>query len=229
MDRVGVCELRAAVMSEVGGRLDDSREVAVGENKQFEGAVAALAHTERQVEALCKDVDREIDDGRLDLEQAALAKKWIARAAGVVFSNRTMADNRRLMAAGKVAALDVELKVLKQRVEAERARMSMVQAAAASGMADPVVEGQPAVEGRAHVPLRIRRLAEEAREQAAAAVAAVAEAVGQQPVVEATPGAQEPAQDVASGASPSVAPQEQDPPRKRASRRRKVAPVAEVS
>ena len=113
-----------AVLHAIGVRLDDQLEAAEAELLRCEGAVGGIAQTREKMEGLLGHVDKDVDEGKLDLEQAALAKKHVTRCLNLAEHMRTMADAQLLRARGAVAQADRAVKLIKSEYEAAKARLA---------------------------------------------------------------------------------------------------------
>ncbi len=164
MNGLAAIELKASVLQEVGCSLDDAREAALVEQHQAEGASVVLGQVAKQIEELAASIEKDIDEGKLDLEQAKVIKGYITRASSVAHVHQAQAENLRIRATGKVAAFEISVKDMKKKYDASRSQLEAVHVAATSGVAPSAPSvGDP---GR-HLTLKTRRLAEEVAQQAA--------------------------------------------------------------
>jgi hypothetical protein len=163
-----VQELKHAITTEIGVRIEDAFEAAKLELAALEGRQAAFLDGSKAAEALLGSVDKDIEESKFDLEAAGHIKKYLSRCANALQNLSVQAANYRLMQQGKLQGLDYTVKLLKGIADDARAKMDAMKAAEA----DPSsVTARGRVEGT-HPPATIKeqRLAEEAAELAASAV-----------------------------------------------------------
>lgn len=122
-------EIRATALHEVGVALDDRLEATKREQQQLAGQKAAFGLGAKLVQQLMPAVDAEVADGKLDLVQAELAKRWIARAGGVLQNLALRADSALLTGQGRVEALTAAVEDLRRRHEAEAGKAARPQEA----------------------------------------------------------------------------------------------------
>lgn len=165
--------IRATALHEVGVAVDDRLEAAKREQQQLLGQKAAFATGLKLVHQLMAAVDAEIADGKLDLPQGELAKRWVARAGGVLQNLGLRADGLLLTGQGRVEELTALVADLKRRHGAEEARANAPQEAPEARQVgqhpgptlkeERAVEPDPGAPG-GHVELRpLRPVLEEAR------------------------------------------------------------------
>ena len=116
--------IKAAAIYEVGASVDDKLEAARKEQQQLLGQRAAFSAGHRMVLQLHQAVDAEIVDGKLDLTQAELAKKWVTRASAVLQNMGLKAEASTLTTQGKVEALESVVVDLKRRHHTEMERVN---------------------------------------------------------------------------------------------------------
>ena len=168
-------EVKVDVAHELGCRIDDTREAARNEVAQWEGANTALVQAGRAIEELAKHVDKDIDEGGYDLETAKAVKKYITRSAAVAQNLATQAGAQRLMAQGKVQALENAVKIVKKFHEDEVRKVEGFKQALLDGRIRIEPDGtQQATTPGVNVPgvrpgvgIKEQRLAEEAAAKAA--------------------------------------------------------------
>jgi hypothetical protein len=124
-------EFKAAVVSELGVKVEDMAEAAKLDVARNEGAKEALLIASKKVMELTVHVDKDLDEGLFSeagepLVVARLIKKYLSRAATVLESGSVSAENHCLIAQGRLQALqlvvtnmgkirDAELEKSKQR------------------------------------------------------------------------------------------------------------------
>lgn len=137
-------QIKAGAVHEVGVRLDDALEGARSEVHRADGASAALERVAEACSQLTRQVDRELDEGKIaDLVTAALVKKWVERCAGVVRDARAQALVAKTQGQGKVAAMEMAVGIAKKFVDDERRKIENFQAAVASGALAAEDAGRP--------------------------------------------------------------------------------------
>jgi len=186
-------EVKVAVAHEIGCRLDDTREAARSEVAQWEGANASLVQAGRAIEELARHVDKDVDEGLYDLEVAKHVKKYLTRAAAVAQNLGTQAGAQRLMAQGKVQALESAVKVVQKFHEEETRKVAGFKRALETGLVRLEPDGTPQATSpgttlpgvRPGMSIKEQRLAEEAAEAKAAEIKA--EPAAPEPVPEPVP------------------------------------------
>jgi hypothetical protein len=120
-------EIRIGLANEIGNTLDDALEAAEKEISFFEGGNNALQQVGERVQALAKDVDKDLDEGLIkELEVAALVKRYITRAVGIIGTGARSAENKRLQAEGKTIAFRSSVKAVKKVIDAEQAQLRTI-------------------------------------------------------------------------------------------------------
>ena len=107
-------ELRASGMHEVGVRMDDLLEGAKKEVLRCDGVVIGILQCVKAVNDLCPHVDRDVTEGKYDLETAKLIKLYLSRAAQVVQNLGVNASNQRMAAAGQVQMAEIVVQITKK-------------------------------------------------------------------------------------------------------------------
>ena len=151
-------ELKAAVVHDIGNKVDDMLESARADAASKLGANIALLACSKKVAELAAHVDKDLEEGRLEnLEPPAIAqaiKKYITRACGVIDSGAEAAARARLVADGKIQMAELMVGNLKKLHDAELAKSKARQEVAQTEVA-------PSNGGRPPLSLKERRLAEE--------------------------------------------------------------------
>ena len=167
IEKAGV---KVDVAHELGCRIDDTREAARNEVANWEGANAALVQAGKAIEELAKHVDKDIDEGGYDLETAKVIKKYITRSAAIAQNLATQAGAQRLMAQGKVQALENAVKIVKKYHEDEVRKVEGFKQALLEGRVRIEADGTQQAEDpgvnvlgvRPGLTIKEQRLAEEA-------------------------------------------------------------------
>jgi hypothetical protein len=127
-------EFKAAVISELGVKVEDMAEAAKLDVAKNEGAKEALILAVRKLSELTQHVDKDLDEGLLSeagepLLVAGLIKKYLVRAAAVIESGVVSSENHRLLAQGRQQALQTVVtnmsKVRDQELEKGRQRQAL--------------------------------------------------------------------------------------------------------
>jgi hypothetical protein len=158
-------DVKIAVACDLGARVEDSLEAAKAEVIRQEGSTSAFIQGTKACEALATHVDKDIDEGKFDLECAAHVKRYVERCANAMRNLGAHAEQGRIHALGKVAAYETTVKVVaKYRDEEQQKAMAVREALARGGMKKS--EGGAIVEDHTRPKLSIkeRRLAESAVE-----------------------------------------------------------------
>lgn len=173
-------ELKMLVTHEIGVRVDDSLEAAKKDLNILEGRQAAFIDGSKAVEGLLGHVDKDIEDGKLELPVAGEIKKYILRASNALQNLSVQAANFRMAQTGKVHGIEQIVTLLKNMVDAERDKVDALKVA---GTAPAEAGDRPAGVAPAG-SIKEQRLAEEAAE---AQEASKAPEVPQEPKVEEPP------------------------------------------
>lgn len=137
-------QIKVGAVHEVGVRLDDALEGARSEVHRADGASAALERAAEACSQLSRQVDRDLDEGKIaDLGTAGLVKKWIDKCAATVRDARAQALVAKAQGQGKVAALETAVGIAKRFVDDERKKIENFQAAVASGALTAEDVGRP--------------------------------------------------------------------------------------
>lgn len=153
-------ELRASGMHDVGVRMDDLLEGARKEVLRCDGAVSGLQQCAKAVGELTPHVDRDVDEGKYDLETAKQIKLYLSRAIQVVQNLGMNASNQRMLSAGQVQMAEVAVSVTKKMYDGEMQKSAAIAAAEASPVS---ADGRGRVVGmHPSATIKEQRLAEEA-------------------------------------------------------------------
>jgi hypothetical protein len=176
-------KIRAQVAHEIGVRLDDALEAARGETVRWEGSNQGLLMGQKAILGLLPHVDRDIEEGKYDLQTATAVKLYINRCAQVCANMAVQSSTQRAMSQGQIQMGEANVKVVKKFHEDELRRAEAIAAAEAeSRAAGKSVGEEESVDLRSrpsgvHPPASIKqqRLAEEAAEAKAEAARVEAE------------------------------------------------------
>jgi hypothetical protein len=183
-------EVQFAVTSKVGGRVEDALEAAKAELSSLEGRQAAFLDGAKAVDALSASVDKDVEEGKYDLEVSAHIKRYLGRGSNALQNLAAHAVNARIQQQGRIQGLNHTFELLKGMADAAKAQAQAIRAAEA---APPPENPRERIEGvRPPMSIKEQRLAEEAAEQAAAAEASGSEAAPEAPEAEAEAEAEAP-------------------------------------
>lgn len=129
-------EFKAAVISELGVKVEDMAEAAKLDVAKHEGAKEALVLAVRKLSELLQHVDKDLDEGLLaeagePLIVAKFIKKYLTRAAAVLESGVVSSENQRLVSQGRHQALQTVVtnmsKVRDQELEKGKQRQALAE------------------------------------------------------------------------------------------------------
>ncbi len=140
-----------AMAHDIGARVDDALEGAEALEMRLSGAPDWVRRAAQSVLGLHADVDKEVDEAKIDLLQAKVLKDLITKAAGRVQVVLVQVEAEQRIAAGRVAGLRVAIDITR-RVHAEEANK------VAKAEADEALAKDAGVEpGGRKPPLKARR------------------------------------------------------------------------
>lgn len=157
-------ELKMLVTHEVGVRVDDSLEVAKKDLAMLESRHVTFGDAAKAIETLLQHVDKDLAEEKLPEEVAQHVKRYIVRGVSALQNLAQQAANQRIAQTGRVQGLEQTVAMLKNMVDAERAKAeSLKTAETAPEPTNPRdrVNGQ-----RPAATIKELRLAEDAREEA---------------------------------------------------------------
>lgn len=173
-------EVRHAITTEVGARVEDALEAAKSELSSLEGRQSAFLEGAKAVDALCASVDKDVEEGKYDLEVSAHIKRYLGRGSNALQNLAAHAVNARIQQSGRIQGLNHTFELMKGMASAAKAQAAAIRTAET---APPPENPRDRVEGvRPPMSIKEQRLAEEAAEKGAAAGA---EASGSETVPEA--------------------------------------------
>jgi hypothetical protein len=159
-------EIKCAVIHEFGNAMDDALEAAAKDVHLAQGAQSGLLQTEKKLAALAAHVDKDLDEGKLDLDSsleiAKIIKVYIQRAVAVVHSDAMSYEQRVFIAQGRMLAFEQNVKLTKKMYDMESRKASAIRDAESTGDDPSKSNGQGRHVGvRPAAPIKQRRLAEE--------------------------------------------------------------------
>jgi hypothetical protein len=162
--------VKLATLKEVGAMFEDNYEVAKLEKAKVEGLVPVLDGVGKLIEALCKEVDRDLDDNKVPvsepLQVAKYVKEYILKAKKLTDDAALRAVHARFDHQGRITALDIAVKQIKKLHDAQVTKLRAFEKVL-DGEVDNVV---PMMRSEGQHPgssLKDRRLAEQANEERA--------------------------------------------------------------
>lgn len=142
-------ELRAATIQELGTRIDDLLEASTAAVHQAEGAEAALMQAAEMVRALHEHVDKDVDAQIIKtLPEAEVIKRWITRAVHALEQLAANATRAKTVQKGHSQGVNSVVQLLKRAHDHEL---------------DVGAQHAERNGGAGHIPVKQRRLAEEAQ------------------------------------------------------------------
>lgn len=126
-------ELKIGVVHEIGCRLDDNLESTTKDMYRSEGASSALKQAVGVIENAYALVDKDVDDGKLDLDNAKKVKNYLEKTRNMMTSLAGNAETSKLTLAGKVQGLQQSITIAKKFKDDELNRVKALHAALAAG------------------------------------------------------------------------------------------------
>jgi len=115
-------ELKQLVTHEIGVRVEDAHEAAKRELAVLEGRQAAFADGAKAMEALVGFMNKEVEEGKLELPLADAARRWVTRGGHALLNLSKQAEIHRSEQTGKVRGLEQTVALLKNMLDAEKAK-----------------------------------------------------------------------------------------------------------
>ena len=156
-------EVKVGAANEIGNRMDDTLEGTVKDLHRLEGAAVALRQSVQSLEAVERAVDKEMDDGKFDLEVASHIKRFMALARQSLSQQAQQAEQNRIVQTGKVQAMQAVVKIVQKYrdEEANKARLLREAMERAASRGEDVESDEPRLVGlRPNATIKERRLAE---------------------------------------------------------------------
>lgn len=120
---------KAHVAHEIGIRLDDSLELAKSETIRWDGVNKGLLQGQKAIEVLLSHVDKDIDEGKYDLQTGAAVKLYVNRAVGVCANLAAVAANQKILAEGRQQMAEENVKLVKKFHDEELRKAEAIAAA----------------------------------------------------------------------------------------------------
>ena len=173
-------QIKIAVINDVGRRLDDMREAAIGQQHQTIGAKDAAAQISTNIKKLIKVIEQDFESGEIskviekgDLEVLKMIKTYFSRAESSCDITAQHFESLKKKASGKIEAFEQSVKLVKKMQDLEQAKVDVILAAVKSGEAsvddgDVMMISQSSVRPVGSHPgktLKQQRLAQEAQNQ----------------------------------------------------------------
>jgi len=113
-------EHRKGMAHDIGVVLDDALERYRKDRDEQEGVKAGVLLYRRKITDFMKGyIDKEIEDGVLDLQQADMVRRYLVRVVGAGDSLVTMADLEICRSQGRMQAMEVAVRLTKKAHDAE--------------------------------------------------------------------------------------------------------------
>jgi len=90
-------EVKVGTANEIGNRLDDVLEGTTKDLYRLEGAAVAYRQAVQAVEVVSTVIDKDMDEGKVGLEEASLIKKYLERARQNVQGQSAQAEHNRVV------------------------------------------------------------------------------------------------------------------------------------
>lgn len=120
-------EFKALVISEVETEFEEVLVAEEARQHRQEGAAGAFAAASKACLDIQGHVERDIDEGKLDLEVAKHVKLYVSRCAQACEGLMRQAENNVYIASGRVAATARNVDLLKKRRDIEVAKAQRIQ------------------------------------------------------------------------------------------------------
>lgn len=117
-------EVKIGTAHELGCRLDDALESLTKDLYRLEGSVNALRHAVQSADVIYKMIDRDMDDGKIDLKEASRTKKYIERYVNVLNASASQTENNREVQTGKMQAMQLAVQIAKKFKDDEESKMN---------------------------------------------------------------------------------------------------------
>lgn len=161
-------EVKIGAVHEIGCRLDDSLDGMIKDLYRTEGASSVWTQILAMIETMNRNVDKEIDDGKIDLETASNIRRYLNQLINTLTTSNKQAEQNKAAMTGKVQALQLAIQITKTYKDEEMNKLQVLQAAIAKGYVKPTEDGSlvntegPRPEGiHPGMSLKQKRLAEQ--------------------------------------------------------------------
>lgn len=165
-------DVKMGTASEIGNRMDDMREATIQELHRLEGTVTAFQAAAVSLETLGSHVNKDIEEGKFDLEVAKHIQRYTTRAHQLVLNLSKQAENNRMTQQGKVYGLEAAIKVTKKYHDDEASKIMTLRLALQAqklverdGSLESVGTGASPVGVHPNMTLKEQRLLEEQQEK----------------------------------------------------------------
>jgi len=163
-------EIKCATIHEMGTLAEDSMEQAKKDFHLAQGANAGLVQAVKKIEVLGKNVDQDLDEGKLEvtspLEVATIVKRYLQRVVAVIRSDSMSYEQRMFMAQGAEKALKNYVGATKKLFDLESHRIETLKRAVEEDVeenASMVLHAQRGNGKHPGMSVKQRRLIEEHR------------------------------------------------------------------
>lgn len=118
-------EIIAGTAHRIGGRVEDLYEAAKREVARWEGQKEGALKCAKLIESLLGHLQKELDDEKMSIEDAAKIKGWVARALSSCDGAALQASNLQIAAQGQVQGLERAVALLKQEFDTARSAIGV--------------------------------------------------------------------------------------------------------
>jgi hypothetical protein len=141
--------IRSEAIFELGERFEDRLDAKTASLNAAKGSVVAFSEASKAIEAILSHVDKDIDEGKIDLEQAKIVKQWISRCHFATVGLGRNAENKVYLAEGQLSAVRELLDTTKKFYEIENAKILRVQEAAEMALHEEHSDAESAEDSKA--------------------------------------------------------------------------------
>ena len=135
-------EVKIGAVHEIGCRLDDSLENITKDLYRTEGAASVWSQVLSMLESTNRNIDKEIDEGKLSLEVAKQIRDHLRQLINSVSTSNKIAEQNKAAVSGKVQALQMAIQITKTYKDEEMNKLHVLQAAIAKGYVKPTENGE---------------------------------------------------------------------------------------
>ena len=168
MSNILKSEVKIGAVHEIGCRLDDSLESITKDLYRAESSASVWMQVLSTLESLNRNVDKEIDEGKINLETATNIRRYLSQLINSTSASVKQAEQNKAASSGKVQALQMAIQITKKYKDEELAKLQVLQVAIEKGFVKQVGGGElireegPRPEGiHPGMSLKQKRLAEE--------------------------------------------------------------------
>ena len=123
--------IKIATLKEVGAMIEDGYEASKIEKAKVEGLVPVLDGVGKLIEDLCRQVDKDLDEGKVPTSEpliiAKYVKEYVLKAKKLTEDASLRAVHARFDHQGRVTALEVAVKQIKKLHDAQINKLEALQ------------------------------------------------------------------------------------------------------